>query len=157
MMMEFFLENQQELDALYPPPPPPPPPSPECKHDWERVLIDQTLIPAFSCRRCGAEKLAQRMDPEDFAGKGYNHFSRRRPPREPQPQCTSITIRDRQCSYPCRPGEDRCTRHLNRPQRPPRPLCSAKTRKGIKCKHPCISGESRCGRHQTLRGVRLNA
>ena len=157
MMEEFFLENQEDLDALDPPPPPPAP-TPECEHEWYDVFIGYTGIPGFLCCRCGAEKFAQRMDPEDFAGRNYNHFSRRRRrPREPQPQCTIKTVRGSQCMHPCHPGKDQCTRHLNHPPRSPQPLCHTKMKKGIECKHPCRPGEDRCGRHQTLRGVRSNA
>ena len=104
-MIDFFLENQLDLDADLPSHPP----TYECEHRWERVLIAQE--PGYACSRCGAEKYEDRFDRQDFdawnAGKTY-----RRSELPPQPQCKIQTTRGHQCIHSCQPGKDMCLRHL---------------------------------------------
>ena len=85
-LKEFFLENQRDLDRENAPESPPPPP--ECKHRWERVLINHE-IPGYSCSRCGAEKYARRFDDQDFEGRTYNSHCNRKPKPAPGPRAAS--------------------------------------------------------------------
>ena len=107
-LKEFFLENQRDLDRENAPESPPPPP--ECKHRWERVLINHEN-PGYSCSRCGAEKYARRCDDQDFEGRTYNSHSHRKPKQPPGPPCCIKTVRGHQCTYPSISGSDKCKRH----------------------------------------------
>ena len=116
-MIDFFLENQLDLDADLPSHPP----TYECEHRWEHVIIvtgsPNAFVHGYACSRCGAEKYADRIDRQDFdtwnAGKTY-----RRSKIRPQPQYSVQTSRGHQCVHPCRRGKRICLRHLNQLKHP---------------------------------------
>ena len=107
LFIDFFLENQLDLDADLPHPP-----TYECEHRWECVLITTRVLnaqePGYACSRCGAEKYEDRFDRQDFDGGKAGWKS----DRSEEPRCSVKTVRGHQCTYPSLPGKEMCKRHL---------------------------------------------
>ncbi|CAC5425338.1 unnamed protein product [Mytilus coruscus] len=110
---KFFkiLENEMELELKFGPMDPIKPKSrlscEKCKFEWNPV--EQRSI----CFKCGLV-ITRTIDSSggDFdawnSGRLYGKVQ-----RFSQPQCLTKTIRNRQCTHPCRPGKDLCRRHFN--------------------------------------------
>ena len=103
---EVFLENQLFLDTQEPQP---------CKFEWPcKCKFEWDPVEMKSiCWKCG-RAIPRPIYHEEGDFDAWN-ASRLYGPVErlPRPQCSAKTIRGHQCTYPCKPGKDRCLRHLN--------------------------------------------
>ncbi|VDI52512.1 Hypothetical predicted protein [Mytilus galloprovincialis] len=103
------------------------------------VTIDITSNKANG-NECGLVKLKCLIDHDDCSGRNYNYNFRQKP-KQPQcdflgrnhiynfhqkpkqSKCSVKTVRGSQCPYPCKPGKNKCKRHLNLESKKDRPNC----------------------------------